>query len=202
MRISHFFIDRPIFAVGRLDRVRHPRRRRLVRACRSRSIRRSRRRSSTSPASIPAPAPRSSPRRWWRRSSSRSTASRACSTSPRTRPPTAASRSRSPSSSAPISTSPRCRCRTASRSRTPRLPRGGAQHRRHRRQELARPPDGGAPLLARQVARHAVHLQLRQHPDQRRADPHRRRRLDHGVRQPRLFDAGLARSRPAAVART
>ena len=37
--------------------------------------------------------------------------------------------------------------------------------------------------------------------DQGRADPRRRRRLDHGVRQPRLCDAGLARSRPAAIAR-
>ena len=37
--------------------------------------------------------------------------------------------------------------------------------------------------------------------DQRRADPRRRRRLDHRVRQPRLCDADLARSRPPAVAR-
>ena len=35
----------------------------------------------------------------------------------------------------------------------------------------------------------------------RRADPRRRRRLDHRVRQPRLRDARLARSRPPAVAR-
>ena len=35
----------------------------------------------------------------------------------------------------------------------------------------------------------------------RRAQPHQRRRLDHRVRRPRLLDAGLARSRPAAVAR-
>ena len=33
-----------------------------------------------------------------------------------------------------------------------------------------------------------------------RAEPHRRRRLDHRVRQPRLFHARLARSRSAAVA--
>ena len=76
-----------------------------------------------------------------------------------------------------------------------------AQHRRHGDQELARPDDGRAPLFARQVARHPVHLQLRDARDQGRADPRRRRRLDHGVRQPRLFDADLARSRPAAVAR-
>ena len=76
-----------------------------------------------------------------------------------------------------------------------------AQHRRHGRQGLARPDDGRAPLLARQVARHAVHLQLRQRPRRRRAEPHQRRRLDHRVRQPRLLDARVARSRPAAVAR-
>ena len=35
-----------------------------------------------------------------------------------------------------------------------------AQHRRHRHQELARPDDGRAPLFAGQVARHAVHLEL------------------------------------------
>ena len=34
-----------------------------------------------------------------------------------------------------------------------------------------------------------------------RADPRRRRRLDHGVRQPRLFDAGVARSGSPAIAR-
>ncbi len=76
-----------------------------------------------------------------------------------------------------------------------------AQYRRHRHQELARPDDGRASLFARQVARHAVHLQLRDAGDQGRADPHRRRRLDHGVRQPRLCDAHLARSRSPAVAR-
>ena len=65
---------------------------------------------------------------------------------------------------------------------------------------VARHPDGREPLFARQVARRALHLELRQHPDQGRADARRRRRLDHGVRQPRLRDAGLARSEPAAVA--
>ena len=89
------FLHRPAdLRLGDLDRVHHPGRRRVSRACRSRNIPRSRRRPSTSPASIPAPAPRRSPRPWSRRSSSRSTASRGCSTSPRTRPPTGASRSR------------------------------------------------------------------------------------------------------------
>ena len=68
-------------------------------------------------------------------------------------------------------------------------------------QELARPDDGRASLFAGQVARHAVHFQLRDARDQRRADPRRRRRLAHRVRQPRLRDARLARSRPAAIAR-
>ena len=76
-----------------------------------------------------------------------------------------------------------------------------AQHRRHHGQGLARPDDGRAPLFARQVARHAVHLELRHHRGDRSAQPHLRHRLDHGVRRPRLFDARLARSRPAAVAR-
>ena len=77
---------------------------------------------------------------------------------------------------------------------------GRAQHRRHGRQGLARPDDGGASLFAGQVARHAVHLQLRQRAGDGRAEPHRRRRLDHRVRQPRLLHAGLARPRPAAIA--
>ncbi len=69
-----------------------------------------------------------------------------------------------------------------------------AQHRCDREQELARPDDGGAPLFARPLARHAVHLEFRDPRDQGSADPYQRRRLDHGVRQPRLFDADLARS--------
>ena len=40
--------------------------------------------------------------------------------------------------------------------------------------------------------RSAVHHQLRQHPDQGRADASRWRRLDHGVRRARLRHAGLA----------
>ena len=42
-------------------------------------------------------------------------------------------------------------------------------------------------LFAGQVARHAVHLQLRHARSHRRAHPRRRRRLDHRVRQPRLL---------------
>ena len=76
----------------------------------------------------------------------------------------------------------------------------GAADRRAGREKLARHPDAGEPLFARQVARPAVHLELRQYPDQGRADPRRRRRFDHGVRCARLCDAGLARSGPDAVA--
>ncbi len=82
----------------------------------------------------------------------------------------------------------------------PRLPVGRPQYRGHRRQELARPDDGRAPLFPGQVARHAVHLELCQRPGHRRAEPHLRRRLRHRVRRPRLFHAGLARSGPPAVA--
>ena len=73
--------------------------------------------------------------------------------------------------------------------------------RRHRQQELARPDDGRAPVFAGQVARHALHLELRHAGDQGPAHPRRRRRLDHGVRQPRLCDADLARPGSSAVAR-
>ena len=45
---------------------------------------------------------------------------------------------------------------------TPRLPQRGAPDRRDGGEELARPDDGRAPVFARQVARRAVHLQLRQ----------------------------------------
>ena len=77
-----------------------------------------------------------------------------------------------------------------------------AQHRRHRHQGLARPDDGRAPLFAGQVARLAVHLQLRH----ARSRPTPLTRVDGvgsitRVRQPRLLDAHLARSRPAAIAR-
>ena len=44
----------------------------------------------------------------------------------------------------------------------PRLPRATCADRRHGREELARHDDGRAPVFARQVARHAVHLELRQ----------------------------------------
>ena len=77
-----------------------------------------------------------------------------------------------------------------------------AQYRRHGDQELARPDDGRASLFARQVARHALHLELRDARDQGRAHARRRRRLDHRVRQPRLLDARLARPRSAAIARS
>ena len=76
-----------------------------------------------------------------------------------------------------------------------------AQYRRHGDQGVARPDDGRAPLFARQVARRAVHDQLRHARSHRPAHPRRRRRFGHGVRQPRLFDAHLARSRSPAIAR-
>ena len=58
-------------------------------------------------------------------------------------------------------------------------PAGGrAQHRRHRRQGVVRPDDGRAHAVARQVARRAVHLQLRRARGQGRADARSGRRLD------------------------
>ena len=60
MRISHFFIDRPIFAsvISIMFVILGG----GASACRSRNIRRSPRRPSPSLASIPAPAPKSWPR--------------------------------------------------------------------------------------------------------------------------------------------
>ena len=78
---------------------------------------------------------------------------------------------------------------------------GGAQYRRDREQELARPDDGRASDLAGPLTRYALRIELRQSRDQGRADARRRRRLDHGVRQPRLRHARLARSAAAADAR-
>ena len=57
-------------------------------------------------------------------------------------------------------------------------------------------------VFAGRVARSALHVELRQYPDQGRADPRRWRRLDHGVRRARLRDAGLARPGQAAIAQS
>ena len=72
----------------------------------------------------------------------------------------------------------------------------GAAHRRDRAQELSRPDAGDPSDLARRQPRSAVHFQLRHHQHQGRHHPHRRRRRYDRVRRARLFDAGLARSRP------
>ena len=77
----------------------------------------------------------------------------------------------------------------------PRLPAGRAQHRRHHDEELARPDDGRASLFARQVARPALHFELRHRRGHGPAQPHLRRRRHHRVRGARLLDARLARSR-------
>ena len=71
----------------------------------------------------------------------------------------------------------------------------GAADRRHRREKLARHPDGGQSVFAGQVARSHLPDELRQSADQGRAHAPRRRRLDHRVRRARFCDAGLARSR-------
>ena len=79
--------------------------------------------------------------------------------------------------------------------RDPAPAAAGAADRRHRREKLARHPDGGESVFARQVARSHLPDQLRQSADQGRAHAPRRRRLDHRVRRARFCDAGLARSR-------
>ena len=80
--------------------------------------------------------------------------------------------------------------------------RGGAQHRRHGGEAVARPDDGDPSLLAGRLARPALHLQLRDAAREGRARPHRRRRRRHHLRRARLFDAHLARSGEARRARS
>ena len=149
MRISHFFIDRPIFAARRLDRVHHPGRRRL-RAPAGRAI------SGNRAADHQRHRPISRRQRRSRRLD-RGRADRGADQRRREhalhvleldrRRPLLASRSRS--ISAPISISRRCRCRTASRIAQPRLPQDVRTDRRHGGQELARPDDGRAPVIRR-----------------------------------------------------
>ena len=201
MRISHFFIDRPIFAavvsivfviLGGVS---------LLRGCRSRNIRKSRRRSSTSPASIPAPAPRSSPPPSSRRSRTRSTASRGMlyvsSNS------TADGRF-SIAVTFDLGTNldiAQVQVQNRVAIAQPRLP---ADVRNIGVTVTKSSPDlmMVVHLYSPDKSRDdAVRLQLRHAGDQGRAHPRRRRRLDHRVRQPRLRDAHLARPRPAAVAR-
>ena len=108
---------------------------------------------------------------------------------------------RDASISAPISTSRRCRCRTASRSRS-RACRPtcaiSASPSTKSSPDLMMVVHLYSPDKSRDTLFISNYATL---ADQGRADPHRRRRLDHRVRQPRLCDADLARSRAAAVAR-
>ena len=77
----------------------------------------------------------------------------------------------------------------------------GAAHRRDGAQEVARPDARDPSDLAGRIAGPAIHLELRDHQRQGRHHPPRRRRRHHHLRRPRLFHAGLARSRQGAVAR-
>ena len=70
-----------------------------------------------------------------------------------------------------------------------------APARRHHRQELAQLHHGGAPGLAGQPVRRRLPAQLRPAAGQGRAGPDSRRRAGPGVRRRRLRHAGLARSR-------
>ncbi len=78
--------------------------------------------------------------------------------------------------------------------------RGGPLDRRDGDQAVARPDDGDPSLVARRLARPALHFQLRDTPREGRARPHRRRRQRHHLRRARLLDAHLARSREARSA--
>ena len=137
MRLSHFFIDRPVFAaviailitlVGR-DRLSDP----AGRAVSGDRAADGERHRHLSRAPRPRPWPTPSPRR----SRSRSTASRTCSTCPRSRPATATSRSPSPSSWAPISNNAQVLVENRVATATPRLPPEVRRHRRDGAQELA-----------------------------------------------------------------
>ena len=161
MRISHFFIDRPIFAsvvsivfviLGGVSLLAAADR--AISGDRAADHHRDR-------ASIPAPAPKSSPRLWWRRSSSRSTASKTCFICRRTRP-----RDGTVHDLGDLRYRHQPRYRAGAGAEPcldrPAAPAGGrAQYRRHGRQEFARPDDGRASVFAGQIARHAVHFQLR-----------------------------------------
>lgn len=80
--------------------------------------------------------------------------------------------------------------------------RGGQPAWRDHAQVLARPDDGHSHAVPGRLARPALHLQLRAHPDRRPARPDRGRRQRDGVFRTRLLDPHLARSRARGRART
>ena len=202
MRISHFFIDRPIFAavvsivfvilggvVVRAPAGRAISRDRAADHQRHRPVSRRQRRGVADD-------------RGRRRSSSRSTASRTCSTCPRTRPPTAASPSRSRFDLGTNLDIAQVQVQNRVAIAQPRLPADVRNIGVTVQQGLARPDDGRCTSI-RPTSR-AITLFISNYATLEvdgSADPRRRRRLDHRVRRPRLFDAHLARSRPPAVAR-
>ncbi len=81
------------------------------------------------------------------------------------------------------------------RDRAAEAARRGAAARRHGQEELARHADGDPPELAGRLARPALHLELRNAAGQGRAVPARWRRRRADLRRARLCDAHLARPR-------
>ena len=173
MRISHFFIDRPIFAARHLDRVRDPGRG-VARAAAGRAV--SRDRAAGGQCHRPVSGRQRRGRRLDRGGAARAADQRRREHALHLveldgRRPLLDLRHLRPRHQ------PRYRAGAGAEPRRHRAAAaagGRAQHRRHGRQGLARPDDGRASVLARQVARHAVHLQLRQRPGDGRAEPHRR----------------------------
>ena len=124
MRFSHFFVDRPIFAAVISILIILIGAHRLLRACRSPSIRRSRRRRSQVTRELSRRLGRG--RRRDRRDAARAGDQRRRGHALHglaRRPATASCRSPSPSRSAPTSTRRRCWCRTGSRSPSRGCPR-------------------------------------------------------------------------------
>ncbi len=99
---------------------------------------------------------------------------------------------------------PRCRAGAGPEPRRHRRAapaRGSAAARRRHAQDLARLPDGREPRLARQLARSRLHLQLRADPDPRPAGAARRRRRRPAVRRRATMRCGCG-SIPAAPPRS
>ena len=169
MRISHFFIDRPIFAARGLDRHRDPGRGRVLapagraisgdRAAGHQRLRPVSRRQRRSGRLDGGGADRGADQR------RRAHALRVVELQ-RRRPLLDRRDLRhrhQPRYRAGAGAEPRRHRAAAAAGRR-------AQHRRHRRQGVVRPDDGRAHAVARQVARRAVHLQLRRSRGQGCAD--------------------------------
>jgi len=193
---SHFSIDRPILPRG-LDCLRDTRAVALRRGCRSRNIPRSRSPIINVTASIRVRARSGGLDCGGARSrTDQRRREHAVPSSERT--PTGAFTSGSPSTSAPISISRRCRCEPAQR-----RPAAIAAEVRNIGVTVAKSsPDLMMALhLVPPTSRDTLFISNFANAEIKTGDPHRWRRLDTAYRQPRLFHAHLARSGAAALAR-